>query len=179
MSSSHTISSTRTSVAETQHLWQPVRPPPRNSSEVIRANFHAYMLLPGFSIAFHAATLKRSRTTIATYKGNAQQAVLFNPMVRSLTLAQLSAMSAEDGRQMAKLRGRAQLPHYSLLAIYEFRDRGLSRRQIAKDFRCSPGTVAHVLRFRNQSYEPLSGVRRMTSAQQRPPGQFVKQDEKF
>ena len=86
--------------------------------------------------------------------------------------AALGALNAETGLQMARLRGRAQLPHWSLLAICEFRERGFSRRLIASDFRCSLGTVAHALQFRNQSYEPLSGARRLTKGQQRPPRQI-------
>lgn len=160
------------SVETAKAPWQPVRPPKRDASEAARADFQASMLLPGFSTAFHAATLNRSRSSILTYRRQAQEAASRNPAIGKLMLAQLSALTAEDGRQMARLRGGSQLPHFALLAICEFRERGLSRREIASDFRCSPGTVAHALQFRNRSYEPLSGVRRLTSVQRKPPGQF-------
>lgn len=76
--------------------------------------------------------------------------------------------------QMARLRGSAQLPQHSLLAICEYRERGMSRAEIAKAFCCSIGTVARALQFRNQGYDPLSGARRLSRGQQRPPGQFVR-----
>ena len=130
------------------------------------------MLLPGLTIAFHAATLGRSRSSIATYRRQAQEAATRNPDIAARVLAQLGTLDAEAGLEMAQRRGAAQLPHWSLLAICEFRERGFSRRQIASDFRCSLGTVAHALQFRNRSYEPLSGARRLTTPQQRPPKKF-------
>ena len=130
------------------------------------------MLVPGLSVAFHAATLGRSRSSIATYRRQAQEASMRNPDIAARVLAQLGVLDAEAGLKMAQCRGTAQLPHWSLLAICEFRERGFSRRQIASDFRCSPGTVAHALQFRNRSYEPLSGARRLTKGQQGPPKQF-------
>ena len=160
--------------ASTTVLWQPVHPPRRGASEASRADFYAFMLLPGLSVAFHAATLGRSRSSIATYRRQAQEAANRNPDISSLVLAQLSTLNAEAGLQMAQCRGAAQLPHWSLLAICEFRERGFSRRQIASDFRCSLGTVAYALQFRNRSYEPLSGARHLTAAQQRPPKQFTR-----
>lgn len=170
---SHTTPSVQSTADQSRPLWKPVPPPRRWASEAARADFYAFMLLPGLTIAFHAATLGRSRSTITAYRRRAQEAASRNPDIANLVLAQLSALSATDGLQMARLRGSAQLPHFSLLAICEFRDRGFSRRQIASDFRCSPGTVARALQFRNRSYEPLSGVRRLTTAQQRPPRQFT------
>lgn len=157
-------------------LWQPVRLPTRGASEASRADFYAFMLLPGLTIAFHAATLGRSRSTITAYRRRAQEAASRNPEVVHLVLAQLGALTADDGRQMARLRGSAQLPHFSLLAICEFRERGHSRREIAAAFQCSPGTVAHALQFRNRSHEPLSGVRRLTKGQRRPTGQYSKRE---
>ena len=153
--------------------WRPIRPPKRGASDAAKAAFQAYMLIPGLSVAFHAATLGRSRSSIATYKHQAQEAATRNPDIAALVWAQLSVLSATDGLQMARLRGRAQLPHWALLAIAEYRARGHNRREIAAAFRCSPGTVAHALQFRNRSYEPLSGVRRLTTAQQQPPRQFT------
>ena len=172
MSSFHTDSPPICSDASTTVLWQPVRPPTRGASEASRADFYAFMLLPGLTIAFHAATQGRSRSSIATYRHQAQQAATRNPDIATRVLAQLGALNADAGLEMARRRGRAQLPHFSLMAICEFRERGLSRRQIASDFRCSLGTVAHALQFRNRSYEPLSGARRLTTPQQRPPKQF-------
>ena len=173
VSSFDTVSESNGAGVATVVLWQPVRPPKRGSSEAARADFQASMLLPGLTIAFHAATLGRSRSAIAAYRRRAQEAASRNPDISHLILAQLSALSATDGLQMARLRGRAQLCHWSLLAIAEYRARGHSRREIADAFRCSPETIAHALQFRNRSYDPLSGVRRLTAMQQRPPKQFT------
>ena len=173
MSSFHTIPSEQLSDDQIRQLWQPVSPPRRGASNEQNTAFHAYMLIPGYSVAFHAATLGRSRTSIANYRAQARQAELDNPAVRQMLDAFLEALRPEHGLQMAQCRGAAQLPHWSLLAIAEYRARGYSRREIAAAFRCSPGTVAHALQFRNRSYEPLSGVRRLTAAQERPPRQFT------
>lgn len=73
---------------------------------------------------------------------------------------------------MAQVRGRAQLPTWSRLAIGEYRNRGFSRREIADAFRCSPGTVANVLQGKGATYALFSGERRLTHAQQHPPGRW-------
>ena len=172
MTNSHTDLPPICSGTSNTGLWQPVRPPRRGASDAAKAAFQAYILIPGLSVAFHAATLGRSRSSIAKYRRQAQEAAMRNPDISSLVLAQLNTLNAEAGLQMAQCRGAAQLPHWSLLAICDFRERGISRRQIASDFRCSLGTVAHTLQFRNRSYEPLSGARRLTKGQQGPPKQF-------
>ena len=172
MTNSHTDLPPICSGTSTTGLWQPVRPPRRGASDAAKAAFQAYMLVPGLSVSFHAATLGRSRSSIATYRRQAQKASMRNPDIADRVFAQLGSLDANAGLQMAQCRGAAQLPHWSLLAICEFRERGFSRRQIALDFRCSLGTVAHALQFRNRSYEPLSGARRLTKGQQRPPKQF-------
>lgn len=74
--------------------------------------------------------------------------------------------------QMAQRRGSAQLPHWSLLAIAEFRDRGFSRRELTVMFRCSPGTIANALHWRNRSYDPMSGERQLNFPQRSPPGKW-------
>ncbi len=81
-------------------------------------------------------------------------------------------MRAEHGLQMARLRGKAQLPAWSRLAIGEYRNRGFTRREIAAAFHCSPGTVANVLQGKGSAYALFSGERRLTHAQQHPPGRW-------
>lgn len=175
MTNSHTISQPPSDIASTNSPWRPIQPPRRGESDAEKLNnFYAYMLLPGFTLAFHAATLGRSRTSIATYRARAQQAALDNPGVKEMINAQLCALRPEDGLQMAKLRGSAQLPHWSLLAIAEYRSRGLSRRELAAAFHCSPGTIANALQWKNQSYDALSGERRLSAAQLTPPGRFLR-----
>lgn len=160
--------------APADFLWQPVRPPRRGASEEMHIAFYAFMLLPGFSLAFHAATLGRSRTSIATYRTRARQAALDSPRLKEMIDAQLSALRPEHGVQMARLRGRAQLPHFSLLAIAEYRARGLSRRELATAFCCSSGTIANCLQWKNQAYDAMSGERRLSAAQMAPPGRRLR-----
>ena len=149
--------------------WQPIRPPKRGQS---RTAFHVYILLPGFSLAFHAETLGRSRTSIATYRAAAIKAARSDRSILAAVDAAVWAMRAEDGLQMARLRGKAQLPSWSRLAIGEYRKRGVSRRDIATAFRCSTGTVANVLQGKGTAYALFSGERRLSHAQRDPPGRW-------
>lgn len=149
--------------------WQPVRPPKRGED---RTAFNAFMLLPGLSLSFYAAALGRSRSSVATYRAAAIDAAQSDPAIIAAVDAAVGAMRAEHGLQMARLRGRAQLPAWSRLAIGEYRKRGFSRREIAAAFRCSPGTVANVLQDKGTSYALFSGERRLTNAQRHPPGKW-------
>lgn len=149
--------------------WQPVRPPKRGQD---RTAFHAFMLLPGLSLSFYAAALDRSRSSVATYRAAAINAAQSDPAIMAAVDAAVWAMRAEHGLQMARLRGGAQLPAWSRLAMGEYRKRGFSRREIAAAFRCSPGTVANVLQGKGTSYALFSGQRRLTSAQRHPPGRW-------
>lgn len=146
--------------------WQPVRPPKRGED---RRAFHAFMLLPGLSLSFYAATLGRSRSSVATYRTAAIEAARADPAIMIAVDAAVWAMRAEHGLQMARLRGKAQLPGWSRLAICEYRKHGFSRREIAAAFRCSAGTVANVLQGKGTSYALFSGERRLTHAQRHPP----------
>ena len=147
--------------------WQPVPPPQRGQP---RAAFHAYMLMPGFSLAFHAVTLCRSRSSILAYRTAAVQAARADEVIATIMETLIGDMRAEHGLQMAQRRGSSQLPYWSRLAICEFRKRGLSRSEIAAAFRCSLGTVANALQGRGCSYERLSGRRQLTPPQSCPPG---------
>ena len=152
-------------------MWQPVRPPKRGQD---RTAFNAYMLVPGFSLAFHAATLRSSRTTVAAYRVAATEATRSDPAIVSAVDATVRAMRPEHGLQMARLRGTAQLCYWSRLAICDYRKRGVSRREIAIAFDCSHGTVANVLQGKGQGYNPLSGERRLTKTQQAPAGRWAR-----
>ena len=139
--------------------WQPVRPPKRGED---RTAFNAFMLLPGLSLSFYAAALGRSRSSIAIYRAAAILAAQSDPAILAAVDAAVWAMQAEHGLQMARLRGKAQLPSWSRLAIGEYRKQGFSRHEIATAFRCSPGTVANVLHGKGTSYALFSGERRLT-----------------
>ncbi len=149
--------------------WQPVRPPKRGQD---RTAFHAYVLMPGFSLAFHAAALGRSRSALNVYRSAAVAAAQADPAIMAAVDAAVRALRAKDGLQMARVRCRAQLPAWSRLAIGEYRKRGFSRREIAAAFHCSPGTVANVLQGKGTAYALFSGERRLTHAQQHPPGRW-------
>lgn len=149
--------------------WRPVRPPKCGEDKTA---FHAFMLMPGFSIAFHAAALSRSRSSLNVYRAAAIAAARTDPTIMAAVDAAVRALRAEDGLQMARVRGRAQLPAWSRLAIGEYRKRGFSRREIADAFRCSPGTVANVLQGKGTAFALFSGERRLTHSQLNPPGRW-------
>ncbi|WP_218821545.1 hypothetical protein, partial [Sphingobium sp. Z007] len=88
-------------------------------------------------------------------------------------------MRAEHGLQMARVRGKAQLPAWSRLAIGEYRKRGFSRCEIATAFRCSLGTVANILQGKGTTYGLFSGERRLTQAQRQPPGRWKKRNHQL
>jgi len=153
-----------------------MRPPRRSDHESDRCTFHAYMMLPGLSDAFHSATLNRSLSSVATYRSNAKRASGTDPAVLVIRGEMLATMRAEDGLAMAQLRGRSQMPYWSRLAICEYRKRGYSRRDIASAFRCSLGTVANILRGSGTGYGILSGERQLTGSQQCPRGKWSADD---
>lgn len=150
--------------------WRPIRPPKRGED---RTAFNAFMLLPGMSLSFYAAALGRSRSTVATYRAAAIEAARSHPAIMAAVDAAVWAMRAEHGLQMARVRGKAQLPAWSRLAIGEYRKRGFSRREIAAAFRCAPGTVANVLQGKGTAYTLFSGERRLTHAQRNPPNKWA------
>lgn len=152
-----------------RELWQPVSPPKRGKD---RTAFHAFMLLPGLSLSFYAAALGRSRSSVTTYREAAAEAARSDPAIMAAVETAIVKLSHDDGLQMARIRGKTQLPSWSRLAIGEYRKRGFTRREIATAFRCSPGTVANVLQGKGSAYALFSGERRLTHAQQRPPGQW-------
>ena len=149
--------------------WQPVRPPKRGEDRTV---FNAFMLLPGMSLSFYAAALGRSRSSVATYRAAAIEAARSDAAIIAAVDAAVWAMRAEHGLQMARVRGNAQLPAWSRLAIGEYRKRGFSRREIAAAFRCSPGTVANVLQGKGTAHGLFSGERRLTESQRNPPGRW-------
>ena len=158
---------------ESKQTWQPVCLPnrrERDGDNLLR--FYAYMITPGFSLAFHAVTLARSLSSVSAYRKAALQAAQIDPRIHLEVRRRLASIEAEHGLQMAQCRGRAQLPFWSRLAICEFRKRGMSRIEIAAAFRCSLGTIANVLQGLGQSFDVISGERRLTHAQRSPPGQW-------
>lgn len=150
--------------------WWPVAPPGRGECSTA---FHAYMLLPGFSVAYHAETLSRSRSMVSLSRKRASEAAQRNPALPLLVRDMVGALTPADGVQMARLRGRAHLPYWSRLAICEWRKSGVPRKRIAETFNCSLSTVGNVLAGGAGGYEAMSGLRRLTQAQLNPPGKFL------
>lgn len=132
----------------------------------------AYLLLPGFSIGFHAAVFGRSRSAVRGYLLEAEAAAARDPSLRRLAKLAISNIRPEDGLRMAAQRGGAHLPYWSRLAIREFRKAGLSRIEIARTFRCSLGSVTNVLRGKQGGFHPLAGTRLLSSTQHSPPNRF-------
>jgi len=130
--------------------------------------FYLNMLLPGLSLAFHAATLRRSANTIRNYRRRAEQVAASDPKFPSGVERLLVGMTAEDGLRMAQLRGGGQLPFWSKLAIGEYRNRGYSCRAIAKMFCCSERTVRNVTGRKWRDYSTCGGERLLTEFQRRP-----------
>ena len=85
------------------------------------------------------------------------------------------AIGPDQGLAMAQVRGDAQMPHWSRLAIRDFRKAGWKIARIAEEFCCSSGTVQHVIQGKGQGYAVFSGERRLTSAQAAPSGSWHKQ----
>lgn len=150
--------------------WQPIWPPKRGQD---RTAFHAFMLLPGMSLSFYAAVLRRSRSSVAAYRTAAIEAARHNSAIAAAVDAAACAIRPEDGLKMAHARGGAQLTAWSRLAMGDYRRRGFSRREIAVAFRCSPSTVANVLQGKGTTYALFSGERRLSPSQRRPPGQWM------
>ncbi len=162
-----------TETSTTSTRWQPVPPPARGETDAaMLIAFHSYILQPGFSLAFHAVTLNRSLTSIATYRAKALQAAQANPGILGMVRARVQAISAEDGLRMAQIRRPAQLCHWSRIAIIHFRKHGLSRRELAVAFETSLSTISNVLQGKGQSYQPFSGERLLTSPQEAPSGSW-------
>ncbi len=158
--------------SEDASRWHVVPAPGRRASAAALRAFHAAMLLPGLSLGFHAATLGRSRAAIATYRAAAEQAAHDQADIGTIVRAQLAQLGPEDGLEMARQRGTAQLPHWSRLAIRHFRKQGVNRQDLSEAFCCSRGTIANVLSGKGKGYRPLSGERILTAVQQSPPGQY-------
>ena len=175
MLNSHTAKPVPTPPPSTSSTWQPIPPPGRKQSGDANAptRFHAYMLLPGLSTSFHVVTLGRSRSSIALYRARAAEAASNDPAVAAALADMISNLRAEDGLRMAQLRGRSQLPYWSRLAMFDYRKRGWSQKDLAEAFRCSRGTVGNILRHAGMTYDPLSGERQLTGPQMNPPAKWT------
>lgn len=135
-----------------------------------------YLLTPGFSIAYHARALGLSTTTIAKHVAWSREFGLADPTVSEDVDANCASITAEDGLAMAQKRGSAHLPWWSRLAIADYAVRLESTGQVAALFRCSRRTVQLVQTRGILSFDPFSGVRRLSASQISPPGKWLAND---
>ncbi len=154
---------------ESSKRWQPAKIPRRGQC---RRAFHSFMLIPGLSGSFYSATLNRSRSSVWSYRAEALRAAKLDQTILHDVKQLVAEIRPEDGLAMAQVRGRAQLPSWSKMAICEYQKRGYSRCEIAAAFRCSQSTVANVLQGKRSAYDLFSGVRRLTPQQKEPSGKW-------
>ena len=148
------------------HRWiVPTRP----RCDVARDAYHSYLLMPGFSLAFHATTIGVSTRTVANDRKAALAALVCSPDLLAKAEQLAGSFSAKDGLCMALARGRTQLPFWSRMAICEFAGRGLARAELATMFRCSQSTVGNVLRNIGGGFNVMTGERTLTNSQTNPP----------
>lgn len=152
--------------------WLQFSPAMQDAAAAGSRAFLAYMLVPGFTIGFHAATLSRSRSSVRGYILAGNKALAEEPLLVRLVADLARAIRPEDGLAMANARGAAQLPHWSRLAMREYHRRGWTRAELAERFRCSAATVALVLQGKGVAFAAMSGARRLTISQKSPPNQF-------
>lgn len=155
----------------------PIAPPRARAPTIEHWRFWAYLLLPGFSVAFHAASLGRCVATIASYRLKANEAADRHPEIAKLTMQLLFAIRPEHGLMMAQRRGLSHLPYWSRLAVFEYRKRGATRAELAAIFRCSRGTIANILGGNCAVYDHSSGARILTGVQLSPPGKRLQPAE--
>ncbi len=159
------------STMENSKRWQPPRIPRRGQC---RRALHSFMLIPGLSCSFFSAALNRSKSSIWSYRADALRAAKADPTIFEDVDQIVAEIRPEDALTMAQVRGRAQLPSWSKMAICEFRQRGHSRSEIAAAFRCSTSTVANVLQGKRAAYDLFTGSRLLTLQQAKPPGKWRK-----
>lgn len=174
MANSHTDFGEISSPTEEIGGWHPPKPPKRGARYVSKLRaFYAYILSPGFTMAFHSIVLNRSPTSIAAYRAKALRAAKAEPEILEMVTAYVRLIGPQQALEMAQARGAAQMPYWSRLAVCEWHRQGLSRAEIAKAFRCAPGTVDNILHAKGKFFEGFSGNRRLTYAQLAPPGRWT------
>lgn len=129
----------------------------------------AYLLTPGFTRAYHQRALCVSNATIWKYMAWAHALARDDPRIGQLVADNVNSISREDGLAIAQRRGPCQLPFWSRLAILEFLQIYEDAAKVARAFKCSARTVHNIRAGRSTCYDPLTGVRQISSSQVRPP----------
>ena len=131
-----------------------------------------YLLTPGFSRSYHQQVLGVSDTTVAKYMSWSRKLAERDEEVLEAARANAASITAEDGLKMAQRRQRAHMPWWSRLAIVEFVERLGNTTEVALLFRCSPRTVQLGLKSSPIAYDLLTGERRLSRTQSKPPGMW-------
>lgn len=131
-----------------------------------------YLLTPGFSRSYHQQVLGVSDTTIAKYMSWSRKLAEEDVELLDAARANAASITAEDGLKMAQRRRRAHMPWWARLAIAEFVDRLKNTTDVASLFCCSRRTVQLVLKNRPIAYDVLTGERRLSLTQTKPPGRW-------
>lgn len=131
-----------------------------------------YLQTPGFSRSYHQQVLGVSDTTVAKYIRWSRQLAEKDGDILDAALANAASITAEDGLRMAQRRRRAHMPWWSRLAIAEFVERLGDKTEVASLFCCSPRTVQLALKRSPIAYDLLTGERRPSRTQARPPGMW-------
>lgn len=128
-----------------------------------------YLLTPGFSSAYHRQVLGVSNATLWKYGQWARELSQHNDSISASVIENVGSITRDDGLLMAHRRGRAQLIFWSRLAVCEFLQIHGSATAVAKMFGCSTRNIYNVHATRCLSYDALSGERKLSSTQIRPP----------
>ena len=131
-----------------------------------------YLITPGFSRSYHQQVLGVSDTTIAKYIRWSRQLAEKDGDILDAVRANAASITAQDGLKMAQRRRRAHMPWWSRLAIAEFVERLEVTTEVASLFCCSPRTVQLALKTSPIAYDLLTGERRPSRTQSRPPGMW-------
>jgi hypothetical protein len=137
--------------------WRP--PSPGGSSCLV------CMLMQGFSRSYWSEALGCSTTTVSKWRARARAAAVLNPELQRAATEAMCALSPADGMYMARIRGRAQMPYWSRVAVVEYRKRGYGLAEIARAFRCATRTITNIIR--RTSF--LMPDRVLTQYQESPP----------
>lgn len=140
-------------------------PPP-----LVRApDLAIYLLTPGFTSAYHQRVLGVSNATLWKYTQWARELARQDLGIERRVAENVGSITRDDGLLMAQRRGTARLPFWSRLAICELLHIDGDVGKVAEMFRCSKRTVQNVRAGRFAGYDPLTGVRQVSSSQVRPP----------
>ena len=138
-----------------------------------RRDFYIYLLTPGFSFSYHQHVLGVSDLTLRKYIRLAQRAAALDPTIQNDVMINIASITPADGLQMALIRGRCHLPHWSRLAICQAYSGTDNLCEVARMFMCSPSAARSAVKLTGRAFDTLSGKRRSSSSQSLPSGRWL------